>query len=61
MPVADEEKLSEILTRMHEEDPTWIVEQSKEQEKNQLHENILWSQEITLHICWTRKLMPGLI
>ena len=27
---ADAEKLSEILTRMHEEDPTWIVEQSKE-------------------------------
>ncbi|MDR3262187.1 MAG: elongation factor G [Tannerella sp.] len=27
---ADMEKLSEILTRMHEEDPTWIVEQSKE-------------------------------
>jgi elongation factor G len=27
---ADEEKLSEILTRMHEEDPTWVVEQSKE-------------------------------
>lgn len=27
---ADAEKLSEILARMHEEDPTWIVEQSKE-------------------------------
>jgi len=27
---AEMEKLSEILTRMHEEDPTWIVEQSKE-------------------------------
>ena len=27
---ADAEKLSEILSRMHEEDPTWIVEQSKE-------------------------------
>ncbi len=26
----DSEKLSEILTRMHEEDPTWIIEQSKE-------------------------------
>jgi len=26
----DDEKLSEILTRMHEEDPTWIVEMSKE-------------------------------
>ena len=27
---ADAEKLSEILTRMHEEDPTWLVELSKE-------------------------------
>lgn len=27
---ADSEKLSEILTRMRQEDPTWIVEQSKE-------------------------------
>ena len=27
---SDAEKLSVILTRMHEEDPTWIVEQSKE-------------------------------
>lgn len=27
---SEDEKLSEILTRMHEEDPTWIVEQSKE-------------------------------
>ncbi|MDR1779621.1 MAG: elongation factor G [Tannerella sp.] len=27
---AEMEKLSEILTRMHEEDPTWIIEQSKE-------------------------------
>ena len=27
---SDEEKLNEILTRMHEEDPTWIIEQSKE-------------------------------
>jgi len=26
----DEEKLNTILTRMHEEDPTWLVEQSKE-------------------------------
>ena len=26
----DAEKLSEILTRMHEEDPTWVIEQSKE-------------------------------
>ncbi len=27
---SDEEKLNAILTRMHEEDPTWLVEQSKE-------------------------------
>ena len=27
---SDSEKLSALLTRMHEEDPTWIVEQSKE-------------------------------
>lgn len=27
---ADAEKLSELLTRMHEEDPTWIIEHSKE-------------------------------
>ncbi len=27
---SDSEKLMSILTRMHEEDPTWIVEQSKE-------------------------------
>lgn len=27
---ADEEKLNELLTRMRQEDPTWIVEQSKE-------------------------------
>ena len=27
---SDAEKLSAILTRMHEEDPTWIVEQSRE-------------------------------
>lgn len=27
---AEAEKLSEILTRMHEEDPTWLIEQSKE-------------------------------
>ena len=26
----DAEKLSEILTRMHGEDPTWVIEQSKE-------------------------------
>jgi len=36
---SDEEKLSEILTRMHEEDPTWIVEQSKE-----LKQTILYGQ-----------------
>lgn len=36
---ADEEKMSEILTRMHEEDPTWIVEQSKE-----LKQTILYGQ-----------------
>ena len=27
---SDAEKLSQILPRMHEEDPTWVVEQSKE-------------------------------
>ncbi|MFZ4456320.1 MAG: elongation factor G [Bacteroidales bacterium] len=27
---ADAEKLSELLTRMHEEDPTWVIEHSKE-------------------------------
>ena len=27
---SDAEKLSEILTRMHEEDPTWLIELSKE-------------------------------
>ncbi len=27
---SDSEKLSQILTRMHQEDPTWIIEQSKE-------------------------------
>ncbi len=36
---ADEEKLSEILTRMHEEDPTWVIEQSKE-----LKQTILYGQ-----------------
>jgi len=36
---SDEEKLSEILTRMHEEDPTWVVEQSKE-----LKQTILYGQ-----------------
>jgi len=36
---SDEEKLSEVLTRMHEEDPTWVVEQSKE-----LKQTILYGQ-----------------
>jgi len=36
---SDEEKLNEILTRMHEEDPTWVVEQSKE-----LKQTILYGQ-----------------
>jgi elongation factor G len=36
---ADEEKLSEVLTRMHEEDPTWLIEQSKE-----LKQTILYGQ-----------------
>ncbi len=27
---SDAEKLNQILTRMHEEDPTWIIEQSRE-------------------------------
>jgi elongation factor G len=36
---SDEEKLSEVLTRMHEEDPTWIIEQSKE-----LKQTILYGQ-----------------
>jgi elongation factor G len=33
----EEEKLSELLTRMHEEDPTWIVEQSKELKQTIIH------------------------
>lgn len=36
---ADNEKLAALLTRMHEEDPTWIVEQSKE-----LRQTIVWGQ-----------------
>jgi elongation factor G len=36
---SDAEKLMAILTRMHEEDPTWIVEQSKE-----LRQTILMGQ-----------------
>ncbi len=27
---SDSEKMMEIITRMHEEDPTWVIEQSKE-------------------------------
>ena len=34
---SDSEKLMAILTRMHEEDPTWIVEQSKELRQTILH------------------------
>jgi elongation factor G len=36
---SDEEKLNEILKRMHEEDPTWIIEQSKE-----LKQTIIYGQ-----------------
>ena len=36
---SDTEKLSEILTKMHEEDPTWKVEQSKE-----LRQTIVYGQ-----------------
>lgn len=36
---ADNEKLAALLTRMHEEDPTWLVEQSKE-----LKQTIVWGQ-----------------
>ena len=36
---ADMEKLMQILNRMHEEDPTWIVEQSKE-----LRQTIVYGQ-----------------
>lgn len=34
---SDTEKLSEVLTRMHEEDPTWIIEQSKELKQTIVH------------------------
>ena len=34
---SDTEKLSEILSRMHEEDPTWIIEQSKELKQIIIH------------------------
>ena len=33
----EEEKLNMILTRMHEEDPTWIIEQSKELKQTIVH------------------------
>lgn len=36
---ADNEKLSALLTRMHAEDPTWVVEQSKE-----LRQTIVYGQ-----------------
>jgi len=36
---SDDEKLSEIMNRMHEEDPTWLIEQSKE-----LKQTILFGQ-----------------
>jgi elongation factor G len=34
---ADVEKMMAILTRMHEEDPTWIIEQSKELRQTLVH------------------------
>lgn len=34
---SDAEKLSALLTRMHEEDPTWIIEQSKELRQTIVH------------------------
>ncbi len=34
---SDDEKLSEVLARMREEDPTWIVEQSKELKQMIVH------------------------
>ncbi len=33
----EDEKLGEILTRMHEEDPTWVIEQSKELRQTIVH------------------------
>lgn len=33
----EDEKLNELLTRMHEEDPTWIIEQSKELRQTIIH------------------------
>ncbi len=34
---SDSEKLSALLTRMHEEDPTWVIEQSKELRQTIIH------------------------
>ena len=34
---ADVEKMMALLTRMHEEDPTWVVEQSKELKQTLVH------------------------
>ena len=34
---ADMEKLMALLTRMHEEDPTWVIEQSKELRQTLVH------------------------
>ena len=34
---SDSEKLSTLLTRMHEEDPTWVIEQSKELRQTIVH------------------------
>ena len=34
---SDSEKLSSLLTRMHEEDPTWVIEQSKELRQTIVH------------------------
>ncbi|MDE6418336.1 MAG: elongation factor G, partial [Duncaniella sp.] len=34
---SDAEKMMAILTRMHEEDPTWVIEQSKELKQTILH------------------------
>ena len=34
---SDDEKLSELLQKMHEEDPTWIIEYSKELKQTIVH------------------------
>lgn len=39
---SDSEKLSSLLTRMHEEDPTWIIEQSKELKQTIIHGQGEW-------------------